>query len=210
MAGPRYSILPADAVFDSRLSRLALHVLAALGGHADNNGWCVVRQKTLAAKIGSSTHSVRNALRELVELGYVRCRSRYADSGAQIASLYQVVMDREPPAEIAETGIDADEKTVPNGNVFPASDGGEISHQAAQADVPPASPRYRGGNPHVTGGVTPTLPHKNDPSSERPLSSNEDGRAGARRPPKSSKPKSAKGSSPAQAWWEADLRELLT
>ncbi|RUV26577.1 helix-turn-helix domain-containing protein [Mesorhizobium sp. M5C.F.Ca.IN.020.32.2.1] len=123
MAGPRYSIMPADAVFDLKAARLDIHVLAAIGTHTDNNGWCILRQKTLAEKIGSTAPSVRNSIGRLVKLGYLRVRHRHAESGAQLASYYQVVMDREPvfPADFddgitIEAGAD-----IPAGRSHPSA-----------------------------------------------------------------------------------------
>ena len=143
MSGPRYSIIPADAVLDRELSRLALHVLAALGAHADNNGWCIVKQQTLADKIGSSAGSVANAIGELVRRGYVRVRARHADNGAQLASLYQVVMDREPSETLEDDGI--------------SSEGGSSVDEG-------------GVHVQMKGGFIPTCTLNNDPSSKRPSS----------------------------------------
>jgi DNA-binding transcriptional MocR family regulator len=168
MAGPRYSIIPADAVMDRELSRLALHVLTALGTHADNNGWCIVKQKTLAERIGSTPNSIANALRELIKRGYVRSRQRHGMNGVRLANLYQIVMDREPSEALVEDGI---------------------------SDAPP--PSTDGGYPHAQMGVPPTPTwgsNKNDPSLERPLSPVGDARRRAR-PSKSSKSKPANGSS---------------
>ncbi|HWK14813.1 MAG TPA: helix-turn-helix domain-containing protein [Rhizobiaceae bacterium] len=172
MAGPRYSSIPADAVLDRELSRLALHVLAALGTHADNNGWCVVKQKTLADKIGSSAGSVANAIGELVKRGYVRVRARHADNGAQLASLYQVVMDREPSDVVEDDGI--------------SSEGVPVYRQGG------SSADEGGVHAQMKGGFIPTCTHKNDPSSERPFSPVGEARRRAR--PVSSKSKSRNGS----------------
>lgn len=109
MAGSRYSIIPADAVFDDRLSRFDVNLLAALGAHSNNNGWCTIKQATLAAKMHSTPGSVHNSLGRLVRFGYVKRRFRHADNGAQLASLYQVVMDREPIDADADAGISLDE-----------------------------------------------------------------------------------------------------
>ena len=93
MSGPRYSIIPADAVGDSRLSHAALRVLAVLGTHANNNGWCHVRQSLIADRLGISRRYVSEALNALVGQSYVRVIPRFGPNGAQLASLYQVVMD---------------------------------------------------------------------------------------------------------------------
>ncbi|MCI5078252.1 helix-turn-helix domain-containing protein [Oricola sp.] len=154
MSGPRYSIIPADAVVDKKLSRLALHVLAALGTHADNNGWCIVRHTTLAEKLDSTKESIRNALRELDRRGYIRRRERRGSNGARLANFYQVVMDREPSEQLLEDAI---------------------------SDAPPT--RGDGGDPHaqMQGTPTPTCTlNKNDPFSERP-SANADRRARGKR-----------------------------
>ncbi|MER9092229.1 helix-turn-helix domain-containing protein [Mesorhizobium sp. M0700] len=145
-SGPRYSIIPADAVFDNRLSRLALHVLTALGTHSDSNGWCIVKQNTLANEIGSTPGSVQNAVRQLAKLGYLRKRDRFAPNGAKLASQYQVAMDRDPPAEMVD--------------------------EAAETATPTPLPDGVVPHSHVGRHPTPTWGHKNDPYLER--SSSED------------------------------------
>lgn len=158
MAGGRYSIIPSDAVFDERLSRFDLHVLAALGAHSNNNGWCTIKQATLANKINSTPGSVQNSVRRLVMLGYVRRRYRHAENGAQLASLYQVVMDREPVDPEMDVGI-ALEDSVELATPMPAE----------KAEGAPLASGGEGHSP-MGGRATTQWPHKNDLFLERPPS----------------------------------------
>ena len=155
MAGPRYSILPLDAVLDRRLTHLALHVLAVLGGHSDNNGWCIVRLKTIAQAIGSDASKVSKAITLLVELGYVRKRERYGKNGGQLANLYQVSLDREPVDVDADDGVEAVAEV----------DGGEVPEQSE------AAPLVLRTSPPWLSGQAP-LGHEDKPfffEEERPL-----------------------------------------
>ena len=77
MSGPRYSIIPAAAVTDWRLPDNAVRVLALVGSYTDRNGWCSVKQDTLAAKLGVSRPLVSKCLKALAECGYIeRTRER--------------------------------------------------------------------------------------------------------------------------------------
>ncbi|ODN70203.1 hypothetical protein [Methylobrevis pamukkalensis] len=51
MSGPRYSIIPAGAVVDPRLEGRDLQVLALLGIHANELGWCRRSQVTMRGSL---------------------------------------------------------------------------------------------------------------------------------------------------------------
>ncbi len=153
----RYSIIPADAVDDPRVTDLHLRVLVVFGKASDNNGWLRVNQKLVAERVGRSRETINRAIRELVEMGYVRKQARFSGKdGRQMINDYQVVMDRADPR--------ADEKTQPESEVPVAPCD---SHVTPPCDV------------QITGGVTSgdhrgcdvqTSHHKNDPLLQRPSS----------------------------------------
>jgi hypothetical protein len=151
MSGPRYSIFPADALDDGRVTDLHLRVLGDFGRASDRNGWLQANQGLMAKRLGRSRETINRTIRDLVEWGYVRKKQRFSGKdGRQMINDYQVVMDR------AERVEDAGE-TQP-----------EMENQTPPCDV------------QITGGVTPrdhtpcdlqTSHHKNDPLLQRPSSS---------------------------------------
>ncbi len=70
------SIIPAAAVFDSRLCRTDLAVLCALGAYADRNGRCWPATTTLAKDIRVTTRQVRRCLRNLENCGFLHTEHR--------------------------------------------------------------------------------------------------------------------------------------
>lgn len=102
MAGPRYSIIPADALADDRVTDLHLRVLAILASHSDANGWLQINQKNLAARAKKTRETINRAIRDLAAFGYVRKRGRVGEDGRRLTNKYQVVLDREPLEETRE------------------------------------------------------------------------------------------------------------
>jgi DNA-binding Lrp family transcriptional regulator len=100
MTGPRYSIIPAAAVKDARVSLGAKAVLGVLGTHTDKNGWCHPKQGEIAAALGVSREYVVRCIRTLVERGYVETRSFNASRRGRVALEYRVKMDL--PDEIVQ------------------------------------------------------------------------------------------------------------
>lgn len=151
MSGPRYCIIPADALDDDRVSDLHLRVLSDFGRAADRNGWLQANQSLVAKRLGRSRETINRTIRDLVEWGYLRKKQRFSGKdGRQMINDYQVVMDR---AERAESR---------------AEEQPEVGIQPTPCD------------PDITGGVmsedhTPcdlqTSHHKNDPLLQRPSSS---------------------------------------
>lgn len=151
MSGPRYSIIPADALDDSRVTDLHLRVLSDFGRAADRNGWLQANQSLVAKRLGRSRETINRTIRDLVEWGYLRKKQRFSGrDGRQMINDYQVMMDR---AERAED---------------------EGCPQPEMEDL--ATPC----DPDITGGVTPedhtpcdlqTSHHRNDPLLQRPSSS---------------------------------------
>jgi hypothetical protein len=92
--GPRYSIIPALAVTDLRLSPAALRVLCVLGTHTDQQGWCHPSYGEIAKESGLHRSTVINALKLLVETAYVETSRRYRQNGSDTSNQYRVRHDR--------------------------------------------------------------------------------------------------------------------
>lgn len=75
MSGPRYSIIPADAVTDRRLEPVDLRVLCLLGRHTNDAGWCSRSQVKMARELGIGRATLQRGLKRLIECGYVEQRA---------------------------------------------------------------------------------------------------------------------------------------
>jgi hypothetical protein len=80
-----FSIIPAAAVFDTRLSNADIRVLAALGTYADKQRRCWPAVPTLARRTGMSARHVYRCLEALAQSGFVAIESRSGQS-----NLYQI------------------------------------------------------------------------------------------------------------------------
>ena len=72
----RLSIIPAAAVFDTRIGSADLRVLCAIAAYADRSGKCWPATTTLASKLGVSDRRVRSCLRNLESCGYLETEHR--------------------------------------------------------------------------------------------------------------------------------------
>lgn len=86
------AIIPARAVEDQRLGHAALRALLAFGRYTDRNGWCRVKQSTLAEILGVERRAVNKQITKLVELGYLQ------EQRTGRSSLYRVLLDT--PADV--------------------------------------------------------------------------------------------------------------
>jgi hypothetical protein len=62
----RYSIIPARAITDPAITAQALRVLALLGRHTNDNGWCRRSQVQMAKELACSRGTIQNALDLLI------------------------------------------------------------------------------------------------------------------------------------------------
>ncbi len=120
MSGPRFSIIPRDAILDDRLEGQDLRVLALLGSHTDNAGWCCLSQVKMARELKCARSTVQRALGRLIECGYLEQRALVRRDGGDRAHEYRVLLDDVRPAqfineadelassETGETGGDED------------------------------------------------------------------------------------------------------
>jgi len=95
MRGPRYSIIPCQAVYDKRFKLAHYRILGCLGHHTDANGWCKLKQKTMAEELGYARETLNRTIRELEGWGYVeKTDNRALSNGFHACSSYRVLMDR--------------------------------------------------------------------------------------------------------------------
>ncbi|SHE67419.1 hypothetical protein SAMN02745157_0685 [Kaistia soli DSM 19436] len=139
MSGPRYSIIPRAAVVDSRLEGRDLQVLALLGSHTDNDGWCSRSQVKMAREISCGRATVQRSLGRLIECGYVDHRPLLRKDGGDRAHEYRVLLDEVRPGEF----INENDELAEVGTRV-----GEGSEGAVSA-APPCPPV---GTPLPTGG----------------------------------------------------------
>jgi len=89
-----FSRLPSAAVFDRRVSKTALRVLAAIGVYSDKSGVCYPGVKTLARRLGVTRPAVQRQLRKLEQLGYLVTKHRSRGIGGYGSNLYQIEYPR--------------------------------------------------------------------------------------------------------------------
>lgn len=102
MGNQRFSIVPAAAVADTKLTDSLFRTLAALGLYGDQHGWCWPSQGTLAEIRGVTRVTINNHIKQLVKFGYLNIHARYDDdTGAQKSNAMQIRFDHEylPPCK---------------------------------------------------------------------------------------------------------------
>lgn len=87
----RFAAFPAAAVFDKRLSPRDLTVLAAIGVHTDENGWCYPSLSRLGEILGVTRQAVQKSVRVLVGNRYLDVRHRYRADGSQDTNAIHVL-----------------------------------------------------------------------------------------------------------------------
>ncbi|WP_193753511.1 helix-turn-helix domain-containing protein [Aureimonas ureilytica] len=147
--GPRYAIIPADAVTDPSLQGPDLKVLALLGRHIDRKGWCVRSQGRMADELGIARGTLQRALGRLVSAGYVEVSHEKRRDGGQAANRYRVILDDQARADQLDLFSDFGSDAV-----------------RAEVEAPPAS-QMRHPLPHP--GEAPPASPKRGTHKERPL-----------------------------------------
>lgn len=109
----RFSVIPAAAVIDSRLSLRELSVLCAIGIHTDRNGWCYPSSERLGEMLGVSGGMVRQSVAVLAKCGYVQIVGRRREDGGQSSNAIRVMMDAEQPSEAMRFSLDPSEIVHP-------------------------------------------------------------------------------------------------
>lgn len=91
MSKPRFSMVPAGAVTDVRLSMTDIRVLGIMGTFTNNKGWCFPKQEAIAALLKRSRPVVCAALKRLEDCGYVESEKR---KGGANRKRYRVILDQ--------------------------------------------------------------------------------------------------------------------
>lgn len=155
MTSPRYSILPARAVFDGELTLAQKVVLAALGTYTDRDGWCFPSQKELVSKLGISRASVCEAIKKLASLGYIAVRARTSKGRGKVGNEYRVCMDLPTVEKPMSSQPDIGSQVIESAPMSSGLDNGPMS---SQPDMPMSS------QPDIAYSLT--TPSKNDPKSK--------------------------------------------
>ncbi|WP_019280506.1 helix-turn-helix domain-containing protein [Rhizobium grahamii] len=135
MSNPRFSIIPAWIVTDSRLKGSDLRVLCLLGTHTNKEGWCRRSQVTMAKELNCGRSTVQDSLNRLAEIGAVEKRKVDSASGRDSAHYYRVILDR----VIASNAFDAWE--AEGGEEFDPIPSDFDEAPPAGIPAPPAGPR---------------------------------------------------------------------
>lgn len=159
MTGPRYAIIPGDAVTDDRLTPATFRVLAAIGRHHSNNGWCFFKQGKMASRLGLSRGAVNKAIANLTEWGYIEKRSTSRDDGGNSWCEYRVRLDRDDRERVSDEpeGMSSEDDT-------PLSSPEVTGVVTAEGDRPLSSPE-------VTARTSPkgTSPRNGSTAPPEPL-----------------------------------------
>lgn len=95
--GQRFSIIPAWAYDDERLSMSGLRMLGLLGTYSDPKGWSWPSQEELGGRLGGiSQQAVSKAIREIHELGYIEIHY-YNGKGSHKQAKYRIIFDAAIP-----------------------------------------------------------------------------------------------------------------
>ena len=141
-SGPRYSIIPADAYSDERMKDLHIRVLGILGTHTDNNGWCEVNQRVVAAKCGRTRETINRTIRDLCDFGYVAKQEQRTKANGRTINLYQVLMDRPARAQDAAPLVTATSQGVVTSEDHNGCDVATSQHNDPSSnEVPPNPPQ---------------------------------------------------------------------
>lgn len=168
MNGPRFSIIPAGAIFDRSLEARDLQVIGLLGCHTDKAGWCSRSQVKMARELNCSRGTVQNSLDRLCDAGWVEKKRRdveveEAGKHPSRAYAYRVLLDRDDFA-LESVTRDADDDEEPS-HAETASEGAGCQ-QVGTPTVP--TDQHPGANPSVSTGANTCDGTKNVPL-ERPL-----------------------------------------
>jgi hypothetical protein len=127
----RFSIIPAGAITDQRLTPRALQILCLLGRHTNDHGWCSRSQVKMAKELGCSRGAIQDGLELLYSSQWVEKRpngrgQRSPESSDYpfAAYSYRVLLDRENlPAVAAPDSADQEMSEPTQGGAAVAAGG---------------------------------------------------------------------------------------
>jgi len=135
MGSPRFSIIPAWIVTDSRLKGSDLRVLCLLGTYTNKEGWCRRSQVKMAEQLGCGRSTVQDSLNRLSEIGAVEKQKVASADGRDSAHWYRVVLDRAVTSNAFAAWDGEDEEE------FGPIDVEKTGTPPAGIPAPPAGPR---------------------------------------------------------------------
>lgn len=158
MSGPRFSIIPAAAVVDERLEGRDLQVLALLGTHTNEDGWCRRSQVKMAEQLKCARSTVQAALRRLGEADYVEVKAEMRRDGGDASHWYRVRLDVSPEqSSAAGSHVLYDDDDTPCRQAGTPAD--RSAPPAGPRSAPPAGP---GSAPPAGPGSAPLTKESND------------------------------------------------
>ena len=93
----RFSIIPAVALDDPRMTPALLKLLCVLGTYGNKQGYCWPKRETLARRLGGiSKPAISQGIRKLKDLGYLEVTARYGTDGGQKQNCYRILFDVTP------------------------------------------------------------------------------------------------------------------
>ncbi len=101
--GPQYSIIPAVATKDTRLSPRDLHVLAIIGTYTNERGVCWPSQSSIGELAGVSRRMVQKCVATLTKSGYLKLTRRIDAAGGDASCLIEVLHPRPDPKYLRQT-----------------------------------------------------------------------------------------------------------
>jgi predicted transcriptional regulator len=190
----RFSVVPAVAFEDVRLTPADVRVLGILGSFLDRKNECFPSQALIAERGKLNRSTVNGSLKKLVQLGYVQVRQKWPGKARSVL-VYRVLLDVDPaavaddmqaelfPDEVMEARQTAAKSHVGNSNIETAE-----TPQNRMLEIPTSMKLHVGSGPNnvVASGpnnVVASGPNTNSPSNsptELPSSvSNETGLSAA-------------------------------
>lgn len=146
----RFSVIPAGAITDARLTPRALQVLCLLGRHTNDAGWCSRSQVKMARELGCVRSTLYDAIELLLECGWIERRPNGRGGRAPVegeqpfaAYSYRVLLDRDvlperlkpvspPPDDSPPPASDSE----PDGGAAQAAGGADIAAGGADIAAP--------------------------------------------------------------------------
>mgnify|MGYP005847439605 CR=1 FL=1 len=110
-------------IYNSNLSHRAKSVYMYLKDRADSEGRCWPAIRTIALELGLSRSTVKRALDELVEAGYIIKQARFDErkNGGQTSNLYTLCSDLPCPDEPENVPVPEDDASDESPAVQPES-----------------------------------------------------------------------------------------